>query len=194
MFGALNNSKIKIIKQREKEYSVQISNDFLDSHDSVIYKDSSGRTKIDLDLFFLKRGNFTNSDGETEFGVLPQYQGKGIGTKSLSRQAFYAAKNGVKYISAYAAEGDGMIGYYVWPKLGFDGPLTSYMKRFAQRHFKDNNINTILDIFDKPDGDSFWYDYGNSNSVIFNLSPKSRSNKRLKSENIKLKNKFGRIW
>jgi hypothetical protein len=194
MFGALNNSEISVIPY-SNGYKAYISNDYLNSpQERIIKKDNKGNVYIKNESFFLKRGYFTDDSGNEVLGVLPEYQDKGIATKSLARQVFYAAKNGVKRIETMAAKGLSMYGYYVWPKHGFEADIPMDIIDKTRKHFKDPNMKTMQDIFDKPEGDSYWKKFGDSRYMNFDLTPGSRSFQRLgKVKNILL-TKFDRIW
>ena len=195
MIGALNNSEISIFTWKDGEYTLRIKNDYLNSpQERIIKKDNKGNVYIKNESFFLKRGYFTDDSGNEVLGVLPEYQDKGIATKSLARQVFYAAKNGVKRIETFAGKGSTMIGYYVWPKHGFDGDIPPGLVNRTREYFNDPNMKTIQDIFDKPEGNSYWKRFGPPVEVEFDLTPGSRSLQRLgKVKNILL-TKFDRIW
>jgi len=194
MFGALNNSEISVIPY-SNGYKAYISNDYLDgTQDRIIRKNLNGDIYIENSMFFLKEGDYINELGKRVTDILPEYKNKGIATKSLARQVFYAAKNGVKRIETLAVKGLRTYGYYVWPKHGFEADIPMDIIDKTRKHFNDPNMKTMQDIFDKPDGGSYWKEFGDSHYMNFDLTPGSRSFQRLgKVKNILL-TKFDRIW
>ena len=195
MAGALNNSEIQVTNLGKDLYNINISNDYLDGvQQRTISRDYNGNLMIDNNYFFLKRNYYMNDLGEEVFDILPEYKNKGIATKSLARQVFYAAKNGVKRIETLAVKSDTQIGYYVWPKHGFEGNIPSRLLDRTRKYFKDPNMRTIQDIFDKPEGNSYWKEFGRDVEVTFDLTPGSRSLQRLGKVKNVLLSKFGRIW
>ena len=195
MAGALNNSEIRVTNLGKDSYRISISNDYLNgTQERTISRDYNGNLIINNDLFFLRKGYFMDDSGNEVYDILPEYKNKGIATKSLARQVFYAAKNGVKRIETLAAKGLRTYGYYVWPKHGFEGNIPSRLLDRTRKHFKDPNMRTIQDIFDKPDGGSYWKQFGNDVEVTFDLTPGSRSLQRLGKVKNVLLSKFGRIW
>jgi hypothetical protein len=195
MAGALNNSEIRVTNIGNDSYRISISNDYLDgTQERTISRDYNGNLIIDNNYFFLKRDYYMNDSGEEVFDILPEYKNKGIATKSLARQVFYAAKNGVKRIETVAAKSDTMNGYYVWPKHGFEGNIPTDLVEKIRKRFKDPNMKTMQDIFDKPGGNSYWKTNGKEIYLEFDLTPGSRSLQRLGKVKNVLLSKFGRIW
>lgn len=202
MFGALNKSKVGIRRDDPFEedgevykYSVFIMNDYLNEpQERRIIKYSDGRVVINNDAFYLKQ-KFDINTGKAE--VDPAYKDKGIGTKSLARQVYFSVKNGVSYLKTYAFrdDADNSFGHIVWPKLGFDRLLSPSEAAYARKVFKDPMIRTVLDVLEKPGGDVHWFQYGSSANMVFNLTPGSRSMRRLaRSAKNKLSGMYGRLW
>ena len=195
MAGALNNSEIRVTNLGKDSYRISISNDYLNgTQERTISRDYNGNLIINNDLFFLRKGYFMDDSGNEVYDILPEYQDKGIATKSLARQVFYAAKNGVKRIETFAPKSNSMNGFYVWPKHGFEGNIPTDLVEKIRKRFKDPNMKTMQDIFDKPDGGSYWKQFGKDVEVTFDLTPGSRSLQRLGKVKNVLLSKFGRIW
>lgn len=61
--------------------------------------------------------------------------GTGIGRRMVATSLRYAAEYGVDIVRTYAARGEGpggMIGYNVWPTVGYDAPVSRSMGRRIQ--------------------------------------------------------------
>ncbi len=58
---------------------------------------------------------------------------EGLGTKIFTQQVKSASELGFKYIKTDAGGGSiGMVGYYVWPKLGYNGDLSHEIKAISR--------------------------------------------------------------
>ena len=180
-FGALSGSSVDISSSRSGRYSVSISAPYLSgTQNRSVVKYSNG------DIIM----------SNSYFRVAPDYQGTGIGTKSFARQVEFASKLGVNKISTFAAKStvyntDGSLnkdrsynGYYTWARLGYDASPTTRLTR-AQNYFGKSDIRSIADLFDikasssKISGADWWKNNGESYDMTFDLTPGSRSRKRL---------------
>lgn len=202
MFGGLNGSKVAIRRDtpsaengEEHRYTIKIMNDFLNEpQERKLVKYSDGRVVISNEAFYLKQ--IFNPETK-EVDIDPRFKEKGIGTKSLSRQVYYATKNGVSYLRTYAFRDDagGSFGHIVWPKLGFDRLLSPSEAAFARKALKDPMIRTVLDVLDRPNGDLHWFEYGSSGVMVFNLTKGSRSFRKIATASKKkLSQQYGRLW
>mgnify|MGYP003997573557 CR=1 FL=1 len=93
----------------------------IESHVRFVGKDEDGDTYIKNQTFILK----------------PEAHGGGIGTKALYTQVQQARKAGVSYIKTSAGGPPDMNGYYTWPRLGYDGLLSSVNKDEA---YEDTSV------------------------------------------------------
>jgi hypothetical protein len=105
---------------------------------------------------------------------------KGLGTRIFATQVSQAMKLGVKWIETYAAgaRGESLNGYYTWARLGYDGPIPSYLK-VKTRYALGDHVQTIQDVMRTPGGAAWWKDNGNSWEGKFHLDPFSDSPKIL---------------
>ena len=181
VFGALSGSSVNLFQNGSGDFDVMISAPYLNDEQSrQIRRSSSGKI------------NMYNS----YFRVADDYQGTGIGTKSFARQVEFASKYGVNSISTSAAKStmyntDGTInksesynGYYTWARLGYDASPADKITE-ARSYYGSSNINSIADLFDikasggKISGAEWWKANGSSTVMKFDLTPGSRSRKRL---------------
>jgi len=76
----------------------------------------------------------------------------GLGTKVFTQQVKSASELGFKYIKTDAGGGSiGMVGYYVWPKLGYNGDLSDDLKQTRNKLLNnptknEKELNTLSEI------------------------------------------------
>ena len=123
----------------------------------------------------------------------------GLGSRVFLQQVKTAQENDFSEILTFAAQGDGFVGYYVWPKLGYNSSIKledlkhNYdfnPKKHGQKLNDlsnwlkplDNNSGNynILDIYackidGKFIGQELWKDLGRGIDCRFDLSPNSKS-------------------
>jgi GNAT superfamily N-acetyltransferase len=104
--------------------------------------------------------------------------GKGIGTDLLSRQVAAASVAGVSKITCVAsgAKGSGENGYYTWPALGFDAPISKLNRdviKKAKKAYPD--AKRVSDIMKTPEGRAWWKENGDTFTADFDLKPTSLS-------------------
>lgn len=111
------------------------------------------------------------------FHVAPDLQGKGVGGRIFHSQVHELRKAGFARIETEAARDDeiGTIGYKVWPRLGYDGPLGSMVDQAKKSGFALSENSTLLDLLEQPGGREWWDKNGESISLSFDLSDGSRS-------------------
>lgn len=109
----------------------------------------------------------------------------GMGFALFHNQVETLRKLGVKRIVATAA-GDasdpkGGIGYYVWPRYGYSGTMSSKQIAKLPREFQValKGKRDIRDLFDLPGGKEAWQKHGSSIKVWFDLSDNSRNMRAL---------------
>ncbi len=125
---------------------------------------------------------------------------EGLGSRVFTQQVKSASEAGFKYIETVAGMGGKYVGYYVWPKFGYnvkvyltedmENPryvvLYNYLKRWLQKN--SNSYATeekgfsanLLDIYACKAGDRFigqelWKEVGETRTMIFDLTPNSLS-------------------
>lgn len=131
----------------------------------MLSRDDEGRLYLHNDLLMVK----------------PEHQGAGIGSDVFHREVEAAADAGVAYIETHAARDDDpsmpMNGYYTWPRLGYDAPLTDLPPQLRHRiggQFPD--AKSVLDLMETETGRSFWKKEGTDLfHAKFDLTPGSRS-------------------
>lgn len=118
-----------------------------------------------------------------DFEVPPIAQGKGLATQMFATQVAAAHDLGFNEIVAYADYRNGRNGYYTWPRLGFDKPLT--LEERNKLPFEFNNFTSLGAILDNPEGRKWWSEHGSTLGfdleTTFDISPQSRSINRLQS-------------
>jgi GNAT superfamily N-acetyltransferase len=108
--------------------------------------------------------------------VEESHQSKGIGRQIFGRQVEQAARLGVTEIRTDAARADGegaMIGYKVWPRFGYDGPIPDAIRDRLPEPMR--GAERLSDLMRTPEGRSWWDENGTTVSLTFDLSPGSLS-------------------
>jgi hypothetical protein len=111
-------------------------------------------------------------------------QGKGVGSRIFSDQAEFLAAKGFDRIKCDAArsyeKGPGAyVGYYTWPRLGYDAPLNDQdTSKELQRNGvlvdllrKFPNAQRVSDLMQTPEGRAWWKEKGIALPMEFKLSP-----------------------
>ena len=80
--------------------------------------------------------------------------GRAFGADHIVDVIDAARAMGAKRIQAFAAGGDGYIGYKVWPKMGFDGDLPNYLASQLPDHLKGSK--TVQDLYKTRAGRDWW--------------------------------------
>jgi hypothetical protein len=92
---------------------------------------------------------------------------KGLGTRMMATSIFTAQEVGLKEIQIMAA-GKPDNGYYTWPRLGFDAPLTAADLRQLDRDGL-KNVESVLDVMQTPTGRDWWRVNGTRREMTFSL-------------------------
>jgi hypothetical protein len=110
--------------------------------------------------------------------------GGGLGSRVIGRQMEQAERLGVTRIETQAARYDSgntrtaLIGYKVWPKMGYDGPLPDASRaKLRQSNLPANlrNAKNISDLYGSKLGREWWEKHGESIDVSFDMRPGSYS-------------------
>lgn len=118
------------------------------------------------------------------FFIDESMQGKGIGTKALANQVKVAVSKGYSMI-LLEASGERQSthkGYYVWARLGFDGPLDKAYKfeKGSDYHIPEHDTaERVSDLMRTERGREWWKQNGGTWSGTFDLSPGSLSRRVL---------------
>lgn len=110
------------------------------------------------------------------FEVGSEFRGQGLGTEIIQQQVSSLDELGIRTIALSAARGKDLIGYKVWPKLGFDGELKSTKAvndKLAASKFKD--VKTIQELYSTKEGRDWWAENGDDIKLTFDTRPNSRS-------------------
>ena len=102
----------------------------------------------------------------------------GIGAKSFGRQVVGAQRLGIKKIRTLAAGsyGESMNGYYTWPRLGYNAPLSDFYQQALPPNLKSKDLH---ELFAKPGGPEWWLVSGAGIDVEFDLTPGSAHERRM---------------
>jgi predicted GNAT family acetyltransferase len=107
------------------------------------------------------------------FEVDEALRGQGIGASVFGRQVEQAALNGVAKIETNAARRDGQVGYSVWPKFGYDGPLPGWVKGKLPEGLK--GARKVGDLMKSAEGRDWWETNGADIFLTFSLKAGSQS-------------------
>lgn len=117
----------------------------------------------------------------------PNYWGQHLAARSISIQARAAQALGFHRLSAYAMGNYDLAsrstreevwnGYFVWPKLGFDGDVPEDVRAKLSPHLQ--KYETVLQLIQAPGGEKEWIRHGDDISVRFLLHPGSDSWQKL---------------
>ncbi len=103
-----------------------------------------------------------------------------VGITSFARQVMGSRLLNVRFIETDAA-GDILsprfIGYYVWPRFGYNAELTEEERARLPRKFA--GAKTVADILQKKGGPDWWKAYGSGRVMEFELHEGSQSLQRL---------------
>lgn len=83
--------------------------------------------------------------------------------------------------NATSAAIGGYVGYQVWPKLGYDGPINPYYLRLMPPALQEQmgDSNRILKLYETKAGQEWWAENGSSINLTFDLKDGSDSLKTL---------------
>jgi hypothetical protein len=106
-------------------------------------------------------------------------QGQGTGLHAFIDMVCSHAAQGVEVIKCHAARQDwpgserASVGYYVWPRYGFNAPLPDRVLEKLRRERPDlaEGTTDLLGLFAKPGGAQWWRKNGVGVNVEFSLDP-----------------------
>lgn len=102
-------------------------------------------------------------------------KGKGLGIQLFTNQVKQLSEMGASKIKCQAAgrKGEETVGYKVWPKFGYDGPLSDEHKQALSSQFQ--SVSTIQELYAIPGGREEWEEKGFDIDLSFDLKPNSKS-------------------
>ncbi|WP_342049886.1 MULTISPECIES: phage minor head protein [unclassified Cupriavidus] len=157
--GAPDGSNVHV-GQSDAGMTFTVKHPMLDEMVRQIREDEDGKVLIVNESFLLKR----------------RFQSQGIGVRSLAIEATEAAKQGFTKIVTEAAGRPGsnlFNGYYTWPRLGYDGPLTDNERARLPQGLAD--ARSVLDLMESEAGRAWWLQNGSGKVMEFDLQSGSRS-------------------
>ena len=117
---------------------------------------------------------------DDQIDVSEDFQRRAHGARLLGRQVEHAIRLGVAEIRGYATRNDltGDVGYWVWPLFGFDGNLPgSILDRLPPGLAGARRVNELIGT---GAGRSWWFDHGDSITLVLDLRPRSPSLRRFR--------------
>ncbi len=112
---------------------------------------------------------------EHELFTLNDSAPPGYATKVMSAAIPAMEENGIKYVKTFAMRNaHGWVGYYVWPKFGFDAPIEESNKS-GQIAELFPGAEYISDLYKTQAGRDWWLENGDSVELVFDMSEGSRS-------------------
>jgi len=128
------------------------------------------------DIWVTKSGPVLHMGG---FYINPDFQGRGIGLDSVR----HSTSAPVVRLEMEADRFDHpnpntrMTGYKVWPKYGYDAPISAVRAALLSGSIPDflSKAKTISDVYAIPGGREWWAENGGPIKLVFDRSPRSRS-------------------
>lgn len=156
--------------RRDGSYEVELGG-------SIPRESGRGEAGVLYRRFFLKPVGRSWVENES-IKINNDQQGYGLGATVLARQVDQLGRLGFSKIEATAYRNDAQqwanwVGWKVWPKMGYDGPLTDSVKAILPDHMR--HYTMVSDLMETPEGREWWDENGDSTKVEFNLSQGSRS-------------------
>ena len=105
------------------------------------------------------------------------FQGAGLGAQILGRQVEHASKWGFDRLITDAAQSsgpDGYVGYYAWPRLGYNAPIPPAVKAKVAAKYPD--AVTVRDLMKTQERRDWWKEHGVwTDGMTFQLQPGAES-------------------
>jgi GNAT superfamily N-acetyltransferase len=150
-------------------------------HGSRIIEIQAESASINLRILLYRRFDRKPILENDQIDVREGHQRQGIGARLLGRQVEHAIRLGVVAIRGYAArdERNGVVGYRVWPLLGFDGIIPRELHDRLPRELAD--ARNVSDLMTSQQGQQWWIENGDSIVVTFDLRARSRALRRFRA-------------
>jgi hypothetical protein len=170
--GGRVNVDYKQYRDGSSRVTVDSGGDGVTSNCSFERDPEEGSLVAHTDLFIL--------DDELADGSPNPWKGKG--TEMVANQIAALRKLGAARSELFAARSNSMNGYYTWPRLGYDGPLSRSVLESMSMNDADHLRGrlpkrgaTIQDLFALPGGKEYWKEHGDSIDLSFDLRDGSKS-------------------
>lgn len=119
----------------------------------------------------------------TDFRIHPSFFGHNLAARSIAIQANAARRVGAGRITTlgvgnfrtarYPELSQQWVGYWIWPRLGFDADIPAAIKHFLSANLQ--GCCRISDLIATPDGMHEWLVHGGEVSLEFDLAEGSKS-------------------
>lgn len=142
-----------------------------------IYFDIGGAGVNALRYMSSQSKNMVNN----EFSVIKDFQGHGLGADILHAQVQGLRAIGVNMIETVGAgkQGSQTNGYYTWPRLGYDGPLSHGAQQAATA--AGMQVKNVSELMTTEQGRSWWKENGRTIDLSFDTRAGSTSSKVLET-------------
>jgi SPP1 gp7 family putative phage head morphogenesis protein len=160
--GALDGARLSVAAKGHAELRVKIRHKFIEDQERWVRRDAAGKLVIFNYRFYKKRG----APAE-------------VGLDSFQRQVAAARALGVKRLETfgvgnyYTLRQKGEVGYLVWPKLGFDAPLSDSQQRLLNSNAALAGATTLNELMRRPGGEEWWRVNGSDKFLVFDLAENS---------------------
>lgn len=132
---------------------------FNGTHDYRLYKESAtGRRIIDFERISVR-------------SEAPELLETRIFARQISTFRAYAIDEVRLFAEGFAGHPGGVIGYYVWARLGFVMELSGFGMELARAGFA--GVDNTLELFSREGGDKWWYNHGSERPAVFYLDEES---------------------
>ncbi len=161
LVGAPNGSQVQAVAMGN-HIDIETSHEAFAGHlRRTLGRDEEGRLFLENKTFYLRAGK------------------TGLGTAVFAHQVDAARRLGIDYIKAEAVSPmfHKENGYYVWPRLGFNGPLDGATRASLPPQLA--HARDLLDLMQTPEGRAWWKQQGRSVYVRFELDKNSKSSRHL---------------
>ena len=108
--------------------------------------------------------------------VVPERQARGYGARVHGRQVYWGGKHGLDRLTVVASRADNDVGFSVWPRFGYDGPIPESIRRTMPEDLR--RFATLRDLLDDPEGRRWWLVNGDTIKLAFDLKPGSQDRMR----------------
>lgn len=119
----------------------------------------------------------------SKFRINPDYWGQQLAVRSVATQARAAQSLGIRRISTYAlgnfqmanrpSKDERWSGYWVWPRIGFNGEIPPEVRRKLSAPF--SGCKTLSDLMQTDEGEAEWLLHGDDVAVRFDTAQGSTS-------------------
>jgi SPP1 gp7 family putative phage head morphogenesis protein len=109
-----------------------------------------------------------------------QNKGTGFGSRVFVDQVQELQRKGFKQIETFAAKSKTYVGYNVWPKMGYDGPIPETVAALKGNP-PPGGAKLISDLMKTAEGRAWWEENGRGVDLTFDLDKKSLGVKVLKA-------------